>query len=125
MNFTWVKNEIASLQATLTDSNITINKAACGHFENVRYVLLGYNLDTSSIAIKAVSPKEYEQNIYPINQLHKLYLGKSYGRVSNKSFMTEIANSFHLNYGEKGIKCNAEYRHMDKMLVIKLERSDS
>lgn len=121
MNFTWVKNDIACATVTLCETSLTMNTAATNYFGNIRYVLLGYDLQAKAIAIKAVTPKECEQHLYPSDQLYKLSIGKSYGRISSKYFMNEIATQFNLSFGEKGLKCPATYNAQKKMLVVSLE----
>ena len=41
MNFEWSTNDIAKKTVTIYSTNLTLNKAACRHFEDVNYVLLG------------------------------------------------------------------------------------
>ncbi|MFR2502211.1 MAG: hypothetical protein ACLS85_07040 [Coprobacillus cateniformis] len=41
MNFEWSTNDIATMTVTVYETNLTLNKAACAHFEDVNYVLLG------------------------------------------------------------------------------------
>ena len=42
MNFEWSTNDIAKKTLTIYETNITLNKAACHHFEDVNYVLARY-----------------------------------------------------------------------------------
>ena len=55
MSFIWAKSEVANMSATLYETNITLNKAACSYFENYRFVLLGHDLDLKQLAIKPIS----------------------------------------------------------------------
>lgn len=121
MNFVWAKNEVASYSVTLYASNITLNKAACAPFEQVRYVLIGYDLDNRQLAIKPVSKEEIDLGLYPKTNLHKLSLGKSYGRISNKSFMKNLQDLFELNYEkDKGLKLDAIFDKEQNMLIVQL-----
>ena len=38
MNFEWSTNDIAKKTVTIYSTNLTLNKAACRHFEDVNYV---------------------------------------------------------------------------------------
>ncbi len=98
MSFTWTTNEIATQTLTIYESNITLNKAACAHFENVNYVLLGLDPQKKQLGIKPVTKEDIDNNIYPKSQLHRISLGKSYGRISNKSFIEELAKNYNLDF---------------------------
>ena len=98
MSFTWTTNEIATQTLTIYESNITLNKAACVHFEDVNYVLLGLDIENRQIGIKPVTKEDINNNIYPKSQLHRISLGKSYGRISNKAFIEGLARHFDLDF---------------------------
>ena len=119
MSFVWAKSEVANMSATLYETNITLNRAACIPFKDNRYVLLGYDVELKQIAIKPVSKEDYDLNIYPKSQLHKFSLGKSYGRISNKTFMKMISELFQLDY-ENGIKFDAYFDESSNMMIIEL-----
>lgn len=121
MNFVWAKNDVASISVTLYETNITLNKAACQPFEDIRYVLLGYDENARQIAIKPITKEDVDLNIYPKGNLHKISMGKSYGRISNKNFMLDIAQRFHLDYhGEKGLKLDAKYDENNHIMIVQL-----
>ena len=44
--------------------------------------------------------KEIDDNIYPASQLQCISLGKSYGRISNKSFVYDLSQEFGLDFSE-------------------------
>lgn len=121
MSFVWVKNEVASYSVTLYSTNITLNKAACAPFEEARYVLIGYDVDNRQLAIKPITKEEKDIGIYPETNLHKLSLGKSYGRISNKSFMSHLQDLFELDYDkEKGLKFDATFDKEQNLLIVQL-----
>ena len=119
MSFVWSKSEVANMSATLYETNITLNRAACIPFKEYRYVLLGYDKDLKQIAIKPISKEDYDLNIYPRSQIHKFSLGKSYGRISNKTFMKLISDLFNLNY-QNGIKFDTYFDESLQMMIIEL-----
>ena len=98
MNFEWSTNDIATMTLTIYPTNLTLNKAACEYFENVNYVLLGIDKQARQIGIKPVTKEEIDQEIYPRSQLHRFSLGKSYGRISNKSFVHDLCQVFGLDF---------------------------
>ncbi len=121
MPFIWTKNDVATTSVTLYDTNITLNRAACKPFSNVRYVLLGFDQQNRQLAIKPVDKTAIEMNLYPRSNLHRLSLGKSYGRVSNKRFMREIADFLNLHLeGKNGLKYDARYDEKEKVMIVQL-----
>ncbi len=121
MGFIWAKNEVITSSVTLYPTNITLNRAALSEFEEIRYVLLGYDVDLRQLAIKPVTKEEIDLELYPRNSLHKLSVGKSYGRISNKTFMSDLEKTFNLNYNDtKGIKLEAYFDSNQKLLLVNL-----
>lgn len=100
MKFEWSTNDIATMTLTVYETNLTLNKAACVHFEDVNYVMLGIDKESKKIGIKPVSKQEIDDNVYPASQLHRISLGKSYGRISNKSFVYDLSQVFGLDFSE-------------------------
>ena len=52
MNITWFKDTAKPGQATLCDSNITLNKVAIKQFEGYSAVLLGIDHQSKQVVIK-------------------------------------------------------------------------
>ena len=92
MAFVWTTNEYSKLIITIYPTNVTLNKAACQFFKEVNYVLLGIDEDNHEIGIKPLSKNEIDMNLYPEDSLHKISLGKSYGRITSKSFINTLNN---------------------------------
>lgn len=120
MNFEWSTNDIATMTVTIYETNLTLNKAACVHFEDVNYVLLGIDREARQIGIKPVTKQEID-NIYPKSQLHRISLGKSYGRISNKSFVLDLSEEFGLDFSKQQCyKLKATYDIVHTMMIIQL-----
>ena len=100
MNFEWSTNDIATMSLSIYETNLTLNKAARAHFEDVNYVLLGIDKEARQIGIKPVTKQDIDDEIYPASQLHRISLGKSYGRISNKSFVYDLSQEFGLDFSE-------------------------
>ncbi|MDD8049022.1 MAG: hypothetical protein PHH04_05420 [Thomasclavelia sp.] len=121
MNFEWSKNEIIANNITITANNITLNKAACNHFEEVGYVLLGIDDSSRSIGIKPVTKEDINQEIYPRECLYKISIGKSYGRITSKSFIQDLVQRFNLDFNSQAsYKYSANYDVIHKTLIVKL-----
>lgn len=125
MDFVWGTNDMAIPVITIYASNITLNKVACRHFEDVRYVMLGINQEHHQLAIKPVDKTALEKKIYPESQLHKLSLGKSYGRVTSKSFIQRISDIIPLDFEQKNCyKFSASYDVVHGLLLINYEKGE-
>lgn len=121
MGFKWTTNEMATMTISIYETNLTLNKAACKYFENVTHVLLGFDDETNQIAIKPISRDDIQNEIYPINQLHRISLGKSYGRITNKNFIEFIARQFHFDFKENQCyKYQAHFNVVTQMMIIQL-----
>lgn len=121
MNFEWSTNEVAKKTVTIYGTNLTLNKAACRHFENVQYVLLGLDRKNDIIGIKPIEKQHIDQNLYKEDQLHRISIGKSYGRISNKTFIDEICELYELDLtNNQGLKYNAKFDVVHQMLLVNL-----
>ena len=104
MSFKWTTNDIATMTISIYETNITLNKAACRHFEEVTHVLLGF-----------------DNEIYPASQLHRIFLGKSYGRITNKNFVEDISQRFQFDFSDKQCyKYQAKFDVIHQMMIIQL-----
>lgn len=121
MDFEWSTNEVAKKTVTIYSTNLTLNKAACRHFENVQYVLLGLDRNNDILGIKPVDKQQIDDNIYQEDQLHRISIGKSYGRVSNKTFIDELSQLYNLDLqNNQGIKYNAKFDVVHQILLVNL-----
>ncbi|MGX8679837.1 MAG: hypothetical protein ACSW8B_00435 [bacterium] len=119
MNFVWGTNDMAVPIISIYANNITLNKVACKPFEEVRYVMLGIDQEHHYIGIKPVDKSAIENNLYPQSQLHKITLGKSYGRVTSKSFIQSLIDLIPLDFNKKNCyKFEATYDVIHAILLI-------
>ena len=101
MEFEWSTNDIAKKTVTIYSTNITLNKAACRHFEDVDYVLLGIDRKKNVLGIKPI--------------------GKSYARISNKSFISAIAEEYGFDLeNNKCVKFKAKFDVIHQILLVDL-----
>lgn len=120
MDFNWSTSESNRKAITITESSITLNTNASKHFQNVSYVLLGVNSE-NKLGIKPVDKEALNGNYYPKEQLHHLSVGKSYMRISNKSFIKELNDKFNLGLeSAKSLKLSAHYDVVHQILLVNL-----
>ncbi len=100
MSFEWSSNDNVKKTVTIVNNTITLNTAACVHFQNVQYVLLGIDKEKRLLGIKPITKEQVDSNIYPFEQLHRISIGKSYGRITNKSFIEELSMKCDVMYSD-------------------------
>ena len=121
MNFEWSTNDIATKTLTIYETNLTLNKAACYHFEDVNFVLLGINKKDKQIGIKPVTKEDLNNNVYPETQIHRISLGKSYGRISNKSFVEDLCQEFGFDFKkEQSYKYRVTFDVVHQIMIAQL-----
>ena len=121
MEFEWSTNDIAKKTVTIYSTNLTLNKAACRHFEEVDFVLLGIDRNKNVLWIKPVGKKEINDALYPEDQLHRISIGKSYGRISNKNFISELSKEYNLDLDNNNcVKYTAKFDVIHQILLVDL-----
>ena len=116
--FTWVKGNVYAPIATLYANNITLNNAAAAYFQDVRWVMIGIDHEAEKIAIRPVKKKDVDRKLVPMEQLHKVSIGKGYARITNKQMMEEISNL--LGEPLNGNKYNAMFHEQQGLLIVEL-----
>lgn len=121
MKWEWLANDNTGKAVTFYNSNLTLNKAACNHFEDVGYVLIGIDKENKRIGIKPAKKDDINNEIYSEDMLYKISIGKSYGRISNKSIIEMIANEFCLDFSNnQNYKKTAEYDVVHHILIVQM-----
>lgn len=116
--FEWATGNAYAMIVTIYSSNFTLNTAACNHFKDYKYCMLGLDKENKKVAIKAVSKEEIDLGLVYLENLHKISIGKGYARISNKVFIEEIYNL--TLEREEGLKYAASFDEKEKMLIIDL-----
>ena len=116
--FIWVKGNVYAPIATLYANNITLNNAAAAYFQDVRWVMIGIDHEAEKIAIRPVKKKDIDRKLVPMEQLHKVSIGKGYARITNKQMMEEISNL--LGEPLNGNKYNAMFHEQQGLLIVEL-----
>lgn len=113
--FEWVKGNVHALVLTLYPNNITLNSSAATYFQDVRWCMIGFDRDQNQIAIKPVTKREVDLHLVPLDQLHKVSIGKGYARISNKMIIDEIAVM--IDKSIDGLKVNARFDEKENLLI--------
>lgn len=119
MMFEWVKGSAYSLVVTLYPNNLTLNSSAADYFKDVRWAMIGLDKKHYRLGIKPVTKREVDLNLVPMDQLHKVSIGKGYARISNKVVINEI--SAMINREINGLKLSAEYDEAEGMLIVNIK----
>ena len=118
--FTWVKGNAYSMVVTVYPNNITLNNTAATFFQDVRWAMIGINHEEKQVAIKPISKREVDLKLVPLEQLHKVSIGKGYARISNKQVVEEIASL--LSMPLDGVKFHAKFDEKQGLLVVDLHK---
>lgn len=116
--YMWVKGNVYAPIVTLYANNITLNNAAAAYFQDVRWAMIGIDHEEKKIAIKPVKKKDIERRLVPLEQLHKVSVGKGYARITNKQVMDEI--SALLGEPLRGNKFDAMFQDQQELLIVEL-----
>lgn len=119
--FEWIPGNAYSTVVTLYPNNFTLNNTAATYFKDVRWCCIGLDKKALKVAIKPIAKREIDLNLVPLDQLHKVSIGKGYARISNKLILDEIAALLHKECN--GIKYNATFDEKERMLIIDLKES--
>ena len=118
--YEWIKGSVFNMITTLYPTNITLNSSAATVFNDVRWVMLGLDRNECKLAIKPVAKREVDLKLVPMEQLHKISIGKGYARISCKNIIDEI-NSL-LGKTLDGEKMTTEYNEAENMLIVNLNK---
>lgn len=119
--FKWKSKEQGTQFVSIYETNITLNKPASIHFNHAYSVMLGVGNDGKKLGIKPLSKEEYQRGDIGEEMLYKISLRSSYARISNKSFVTHLAEQLGLDFETHTMyKFNAEWDDAEKVLVVDL-----
>ena len=116
--FKWMNGNTYSNVVTLYPNNFTLNSVACQYFQEIRWCLIGIDEQNFKVAIKPVTAREIDLNLYPMEHLNKVSMGKGYARISNKHIVDEIAAMIQKECN--GLKFISSYDEKEKMLIVDL-----
>lgn len=117
MKIDWINKEDSNGAVTLYDNNITLSKKAANFFMDAYAVAVGIDRDTQNIIIKSVSKEEANQ--LDKDNLHKIAIKNSYGRITGKRLINEISGAIKIDFSKKqAYKYGARWNTGYKMLIV-------
>ena len=119
MSIIWFNEKPKDCVATITASNITLNKPASNYFVDVYAVMLGIDKSDGEILIKPIDRTTIENKSISKADYYKITIKSSYGRVTNKAFIELISSEFNLQI-ENPQKFSACWDEKEKLLRIKI-----
>ena len=123
--YEWVKNESRNPYVTIYSSNITLNRSAIEFLDNPWHVMLGVDKKSKQVAIRPVTQKEVSDGYVAKEELYRISIGRSYGRIANRSFCAMLEEVFGLTLtAESGQKFPLRYDEREKILVIDLGKGE-
>lgn len=117
MKIEWINKEDSNGAVTLYDNNITLSKKAANFFNDAYAVAVGIDRETQNIIIKSISKDEANQ--LEKDNLHKIAIKGSYGRITGKRLIDEISNVIKIDFSTKqAYKFGAKWNTGFKMLIV-------
>lgn len=121
MTFKWFSKNESDLIATIYDTNITLNKAASDHFETAYSVMLGYDPSSKIIGIKPLTKEAVTLGHIPEDQKIRISVWQSYARISNKMFISSIADDLNIVFKKsEAHKFRCEWDKTERLLRVYL-----
>ncbi len=122
MSITWFSENQKTLVATITDNNITFNKACINLLENAYSVMLGLNFEKEIAFIKPLSKEDATRGDITSSEQYKITIRSSYARVCNIAFISSIKKIIEeSNLKEKPVKFVCSFDEKEKCVVIDLK----
>ena len=123
--YEWVKNEARNPCATLYTTNITLNRSAIEFLDDPWHVMLGVDKARKQVAIRPVTQQEVDEGLVSSDELYKISIGRSYGRIANRNFCNLLDELFGLGLSvESGRKYPLSYNAREGMLIIELGKGE-
>lgn len=124
MSLVWFNDNLKDIFATLTNTQITLNKYGATYLESANKVLLGYDAENSKIVIKPLSKDEVIRGDIPESSLYNISISASYARVTNKAFLSTIIDLFDLDLPKEGFKYKTVWNEKNKVLEVLLKERE-
>lgn len=124
MSLVWFNDNLKDIFATLTNTQITLNKYGATYLESANKVLLGYDAENSKIVIKPLSKDEVIRGDIPETSLYNVSISASYARVTNKAFLSTVIDLFDLDLPKEGFKYKTVWNEKNKVLEVLLKERE-
>ncbi|MBO8413923.1 MAG: hypothetical protein IAC78_00365 [Firmicutes bacterium] len=120
MAIKWFSRSEKVACATISKTNIVINKTGSSKCENAYACFIGYDKDNKMIYIKPISKEEYDLKTSSQDEMFKLSVHSSYTRISSAAFINMVSSLCEKTFDNNKYKCyfDSEYQS----LVIDLNK---
>ncbi len=121
MSIIWFSENQKTLVATISDNNITLNKACTSLFENAYSVMLGLDTVNQIALIKPLDKELATRGDITTSEQYKITVRSSYARVCNINFIASIKKILNVDgLKENPIKFTSTFDNNEKCLKIDL-----
>lgn len=124
MSLIWFNDNLKDIYVTLTPNHLTINKFGASFFETANKVLLGFDIDREVVIIKPLTKDDVIRGDIPESSLFNVSMNVSYARITNKSFLGVVNETFSLKLPKEGYKYKAEWNSKHKSLEVLLKERE-
>ncbi len=122
MAIEWIMPKDTLGTVTFYDSNITLNKVAASYFVDAYKVIVGIDREKRRVVIKNLSKEEATRGDVNKNHLLDVAIKKSYGRISSKKVVSDIALVTKFTFTkDTNYKYRAKWNATERLLVIELD----
>ena len=122
MNIEWFNKEQKESAVTIYYNNITLSKQATLLFSNAYEILAGINKDTNQLVFKKVMQEDVENRKYNQEDIYKLTVKPSYGRINSRQLINNICKYLNLDFTKKtSYKFDARWNNGNNMLIVNVK----
>lgn len=119
MKIEWLNKVDTSSAVTIYENNICLNKQASNYFLDAYSVAIGIDSETNNIIIKNVSKEEADSLVIDKNNLNKISIKSTYGRITGKKIIDQIGYILNLDFKKQSAyKFNAKWNTGKKILIV-------
>lgn len=122
MDIQWFSKNTQGV-ATIYETNITLNTVACDFLKDAYATLIGYDKDNDILLIKSLNREESCMPKYNENDLHRVTIKSSYGRINGKGIIRNITQFFPLDFTRKNMfKFLCDWDASQRILKVYLKK---
>lgn len=122
LNVEWFNNKQKESAVTIYYNNITFNKQTTMLFNNAYGIIVGIDRDTEQLVFKKVTQEEIENEKYYHEDIYKLTIKPTYGRINSRQLVNNICKYFNLDFTNKvSYKFSAIWNNGYNMLIVNIK----
>ena len=122
LNVEWFNNKQKESALTIYYNNITFSKQTTMLFNNAYGIIVGIDRDTEQLVFKKVTQEEIENEKYYHEDIYKLTIKPTYGRINSRQLVNNICKYFNLDFTNKvSYKFSAIWNNGYNMLIVNIK----